>query len=257
MIARNFGRLALVLVALFASLVAAALFPVELLNPVWESRFIAAVLNAATLPLFALALLQLAAVLDPAAPALQRQRQLFSSLAIPAAIGFLLLIPLQVFSSLNLQATASQVQTRRLDQAARQLSEMRQALRQADSAADLNARLRRVNGPALEPADQLLPLPVLKAQVASVFDLAQRRLERERSAFPSVDPLRLLPELLRTAVACLALACGYATFARLPGSELSLFDAVLLRLRRPRRERRPSDSSEAEYIRQLSGEDQP
>ena len=61
---RNFSRLALVFVVLFAVLVLGNLFPLQLLNPTWQSRVAAALVNGATLPLTALALLQLARLLD-------------------------------------------------------------------------------------------------------------------------------------------------------------------------------------------------
>ena len=66
---------------------------------------------------------------------------------------------------------------------------------------------------------------------------------------PSTDPLRLLPELLRSAIACLAIACGFAIFARRPGVDVPLLDDLLIQLElllpsglRPRRPR--SRSSE-------------
>lgn len=55
---RNFSCLALVFVVLFAVLVRGNLFPLQLLNPTWPSRVVAALVNGATLPLTALALLQ-------------------------------------------------------------------------------------------------------------------------------------------------------------------------------------------------------
>jgi hypothetical protein len=62
---RNFSRLALVFVVLFTLLVAGVFFPFQPLDPAWQSRLTAALVNAATLPLLALALLELARHLDP------------------------------------------------------------------------------------------------------------------------------------------------------------------------------------------------
>lgn len=52
---------ALVLFVLFASLVAPALFPLQLLDPVWQSRLAGTLINTAAFPLLGLALLQIAA----------------------------------------------------------------------------------------------------------------------------------------------------------------------------------------------------
>jgi hypothetical protein len=81
---------------------------------------------------------------------------------------------------------------------------------------------------------------------------------RQRAALPATDPLRLLPEQLRNTGACLALACGFAIFARRRGSELSLLEEgqhSLLRMRMQRPSRSATVSNE-EYIRQLSGDEE-
>ena len=60
------------------------------------------------------------------------------------------------------------------------------------------------------PADIAQPLPLLKAQVAAVLDQAALQITREREASQPRTPLLLLPELLRNALASLALALGFA-----------------------------------------------
>ena len=56
---------ALVLFVLFGSLVAPALFPLQLLDPAWQVRLAGTLINTAAFPLLGLALLQIAAKLDP------------------------------------------------------------------------------------------------------------------------------------------------------------------------------------------------
>ena len=56
---------ALVLFVLFASLVAPALFPLQLLDPAWQLRLAGTLINTAPFPLLGLALLQIAAELGP------------------------------------------------------------------------------------------------------------------------------------------------------------------------------------------------
>lgn len=258
---RSFSRLALVFVALFATLVAGSLFPLQPLDPAWQSRVIGALVNAATLPLLAVALLHLSVLLDPQDPRLQQRYQLFCRLAAAASLGFLLLVPLQISAGLRLQQSTGSQQIQRLDQAQRKLTQFRTALSQATSSADLNQRLQQLNGPSLSPADLTLPLPVLKAQVTNVFNQAQSQINRDRSALATADPLQLLPLQLRGSVACLALAFGFAIFALRPGSEeIPLLDELLLSwqntgLKRKQRARSQKVTDEA-YIRQLHGEDE-
>jgi hypothetical protein len=59
---------------------------------------------------------------------------------------------------------------------------------------------------------------LLKAQVAAVLDQAALQISRQRQASQSRTPLLLLPDLLRNALASLALALGFAALAVRPGS---------------------------------------
>jgi len=252
---RNFSRLALVFVVLFAMLVLSNLFPVQPLDPAWQSRLATVLVNAGTLPLTALALLQLAHHLDPRDPRITKRLQRFTQLSIAVALGYLLLAPLQISASLRLQSRGSAEQLSRLVRAEAKLQQLRQAARQAASGADLSARFQALSGPGVSPADLALPLPVLKAQAALALDQAQAQIKRERNALPASDPLRLLPELLRNAVSCLALACGFAIFARGRDSELSLLESwqvSLKRIRLQRASRSGRPAAEADYIRHLS-----
>ena len=84
---RSFSQLAVVFVALFTLLVLGSLFPFQPLDAAWQIRLGAVLVNAATLPLLALALLQLARQLSPRDPRIQRRQQRFAQLAIAASLG--------------------------------------------------------------------------------------------------------------------------------------------------------------------------
>ena len=252
---RNFSRLALVFLVLFAVLIAGVLFPFQPLDPAWQSRLTAGLVNAATLPLLALALLELARLLEPDDPVIRGRQRRCAQLAIAASLGFLLLAPLQISAGLRLQNSSGSQALSRLSRAEATLATLREALAEADTKADLHKRFQVLNGPTLSPADLDLPLPVLKAQAAAVFDQAQARITREKATLPAMNPLWLLPEQLRNTSACLALALGFAIFARRPGDQLSLLEAINARLDRLKllsagRGRRKL-SSEAEFIHQM------
>ena len=70
---------------LFILLVAGVFFPFQPLDPAWQSRLTAALVNAATLPLLALALLELARHLDPEDPLIRGRQRRFAQLAIAAS----------------------------------------------------------------------------------------------------------------------------------------------------------------------------
>ncbi len=253
---------ALVLFVLFATLVAGALWPVQLLNPLWQLRLAGSLINGAPFALLGLALLQIAVELGPHDPLLQRRQKLCSQLAVAVALGFLLLVPLQEVAGLQQSRSTTSAQSSRISGAERRLVALRQAVVSAPSNEEINQRLQRLQGPVLGPADLAQPLPLLKAQVGAVLDQAQLQIARERQATPPTDPWRLLPELLRNGIACLALALGFAALAVRPGSERSLVQewqgggsGLRRSLRKRRGSRGSAASSNAEYLRQLSGDD--
>ena len=105
---------AFALLMVFAATVLNAALPLRLVDPRWLQGLIQALLSQGFLPLIALVLLQLAVVLNPDSNRLRRRRDRFSRLALVAALGFALLIPLQLASTwgnLN-QQTSGQNQQR-------------------------------------------------------------------------------------------------------------------------------------------------
>ena len=100
--APGLGVVALVLFVLFATLVAGALWPVQLLNPLWQLRLAGSLINGAPFALLGLALLQIAVELGPHDPRLKSRQKLCSQLAVIAALGFLLLLPLQTLAALQI-----------------------------------------------------------------------------------------------------------------------------------------------------------
>jgi hypothetical protein len=248
---------ALVLFVLFVSLVAAALFPLQLLDPAWQLRLAGTLINGAPFPLLGLALLQIAAELGPHDPLLKNRARLCSQLAVAAALGFLLLLPLQTIAGLKTSRSLNQAQATRIQGAEAKLKALRQAVAGAASNDDLNQQLQKLNGPVLGPADIAQPLPLLKAQVAAVLDQAALQITRELEASQPRTPLLLLPDLLRKALASLALALGFAALARRPGSERSLLQALQGSWRRSRfgGAGRRSRNADGDYLRELSRSD--
>jgi len=225
---------ALVLFVLFASLVAAVLFPLQLLDPAWQLRMAVSLINGAPFALLGLALLQIAVELGPHDPQLKSRARLCSQLAVAAALGFLLLLPLQTVAGLQTSNSLNTAQASRIQGAEAKLKALRQAVAGAASNAALNQQLQQLQGPVLGPADIAQPLPLLKAQVGAVLDQAALQISREREASQPRTPLLLLPELLRNALVSLAMALGFAALARRPGSERSLLQELQSPWRRSR-----------------------
>ncbi len=258
--ARNLSVVALVLFVLFATGVAGVIPPFQPLDSAWQLRMAAALINGASFPLVGLALLHLATGLDSSDRLLRARWRRCSRLAVIVALGFLLLIPLLGVAGLRQSHTISHAQASRISGAERKLINLRQAVAVARSSDDLNRRLQRLDGPVLGPADIAQPLPLLKAQVGAVLDQAQLQIAQERQAVPPANPYRLVPDLIRNTMACLALAIGFATLAVRPGSECSLLEEVQIswlnaRLRlKHRRHQSSKTQTEQDYLSQINAD---
>jgi len=152
---------ALVLFVLFGSLVAPVLIPLQLLNPAWQLHLAGALINSAAFPLLGLALLQIAVELGPHDPQLKNRARLCAQLAVAAALGFLLLLPLQTIAGLQTSRSLNNAQASRIQGAEAKLKALRQAVAGANSNEEINQRLQRLQGPVLGPADIPQPLPLL------------------------------------------------------------------------------------------------
>jgi hypothetical protein len=216
----SIAALAMLLVFVLAML--ASILPGKLLDPAWQLGMVAASVDNAVIPLVALLVLHGAAWMNPGDFFSRGLRDGASRWAVAAALGFLLLVPLQGVAGLQQSRSTTSAQSSRISGAERRLVALRQAVASATSNEEINQRLQRLQGPVLGPADIAQPLPLLKAQVDAVLDQAALQIARERQAAPPTNHWRLLPELLRNGIACLALALGFAALAMRPGSPRTL-----------------------------------
>lgn len=263
--ARALSQAGVALLAVYIVILLGGLWPIQLINPVFQLRVGSQLINSAPIALIGLAMLHLAATLAPADPALQARRKRVAALAVAAVLGFLLLIPLLATASLRQQQTQSTAQTAELRRAEAQLKGFRQALAASTTPAELEQRFIALQGPRLDAADRLQPMPLLRERVSGLLDQLGSQLERRRKQFPPPQPLQTLPEILRTSFGALALAAGFGALARRPGRDLSLLDewgqSWKLQQKRLRWQRRAAGSNqgrfappEEDYIRQLSAD---
>jgi hypothetical protein len=226
MYARSLSRLALVFGVLYVVLVVSAAIPPRLLDYVWISRVTATLINGSSLPLLAVLVLVLGCRLFPEDEILQRRRDLFCRLATAAALGFLLLVPLNTYLGV-IQHLSDREQSRRLDDSERQLTTYRNAVASAGSPAALQASLAKLGAPKLEPAALSLPLPELQARLRQSFDLAAAQIaERRQIVATTTNWKSRLIDILRIVAASLTLAFGFAAFARPSAQAPSLLDIL-------------------------------
>lgn len=247
---RSLGPLAVCFFVVFATIVAGSALPPQLLDPAWQLRLSSTLINTALLPLVALALVQIASVLDPKDQQLKERRRQYSRLAVIASIGFLFLVPLDVSAVLRQQNSQLKDQAGRIASSEHRLAALRLALKDSGTREQLIQRLRLINAPILAPADQTSSLPEIKAKLGPILDQAQNEITRQRASLPTLPIAALLPDILRNSIASLALAAGFAAFARRHRADRTLLEEIqqagLKCLPTPRRtstSRKPSPSS--------------
>lgn len=202
---------ALGLLVVFVTTVLNTALPLRLLDPRWLQGLIQVLLSQGFLPLIALVLLQLAVVLNPESSRLRRRRDRFSRLALIAALGFVLLIPLQLISTWGIvnQQTSGQNQQRLQGLAV--ISQLRQAISTATSHQDLASRLAALPIPqssSSSPADLALPFP--QRQRTLLEGLARSEAQLTSVAAAPIPWPGLIEAALRVIPTALALAGSFA-----------------------------------------------
>ncbi len=264
MYARSLSRLTLVFVVIYLVLVVSAAIPLRLLDYLWINRVSATLINGSSMPLLALLVLVLGCTLFPEDETLQKRRQLFCRLATAAALGFLLLVPLNVYTGV-IQTHNDREQLRSLADAERQLSSYRNAVASAPSQSRLLADLANLGGPRLDPGALAVPLPALKSQLAQNFAQAGAQITQRRQVLlEATDWKAWLRDILKIVISSLALAFGFAAFAQSSTQAPPLLDTLEARLTAFRRQsiRRqwggiPDSEADDTFSDYLSGSPQP
>jgi len=194
------------LILVFFAQVIAALFPIALLQPQWIARASAALRGTASLPLLGTVLILLANMIDGSVLPSSRQLVQFRRIATIAALGFLLLIPLQSFAtvrSINSQAQERQAELNRVIAAANQLQN-------ATTEQQLRDAIRSIPG-GNQLADRPLGADVqtIKTALLKRIQPSLKRAENQLQESKSQALENVYVPLLRDALTCLAYAIGF------------------------------------------------
>lgn len=227
-IARLLAALSTALLIGFAAACLLGLLPPQLLDPDWQWRFSGLLINNGPVAVVAFGLLHLAAYIDAQNDRLQRRLAALGPWAAAAALGFLLLIPLQGLAVARGLSTASLQSSRQLRQVDSTLSQLRQDIQAAPDAATLQRRLPPSLASAVGPVALQQPLPQLRSQVLALVDQALQRSSARLGG--GVNPAALWPVIqrsLRVLLIAPAYAAAFAAMVFKPGAELSRLDIFL------------------------------
>lgn len=256
------ARIATALFVVFAAIVISSALPPRLLNPAWQLRFVSALVNNGTIAIVGFVLMWLAPVLAPGSGRLRARRDQLATFAVAAALGYLLLIPLQAYAAWNGVQTTNTARAQQLKAATRRIGQLREAINRAGSTAELQTRLRALNGPNLPDQALSRPIAAIRPEILSGLQGAESRLRQQLGGLPGDRVWQLVQESIRVGLSSLAYALAFASGAFLPGQPQSLIDSWLglfgNSLRRGKASKlaagRRTNTSHEDYLRELSRE---
>lgn len=212
------------LFGLFVAFLLKLVLPVELLQPAWQLKFANALRTTALFPLLGAVLLLLAQLFRSQSTRMADQLQWMRRLAFLAAIGFLLLIPLQTHAGLKLLGDGNSVELR----AMRQVKQVAEEIRLAKSEAAMKRAISQLPGaPAQIQGAFTKPLNQVRAVV---LDQLQPQIQRADYRLSELRKLRLQGGLLgwiTDGLAALALAVCFAAIGQLKSGGSSLLLHIL------------------------------
>lgn len=206
---------ALLMVFLVPAILAA--LPPRLLDLDWQLDVIGALVSNGALALVGFLLVPLAAWIDPESRRLHARAMAFRRWSTAAALGFLLLAPLQGFAAWQVFRNADHTRTREFEQSNRQFAHLREVVSSSTSSTELSSRVQALPGgrdllPATDPSK---PLPQLKKELLSGLELSEKQLRQRRLEAPAIKTGPPLRESLRLAITALAYAYAFAFAAGL------------------------------------------
>ncbi len=206
--------------------------PLELLIPNWQLRFISRLLSLGFIPLLGFACLHLAALLNPANHFYRQRLVMIRQWAVVAAIGFLLLIPLQGYSTWRAYTDAKVTQQTQIQQAKKRAIPLKQAIQTATTTTDLLQKLSRLQGvrTQLTPEDLSRPLEMIKKEMIANLERSENLYADRLST--TTDPNRIWSAIqagTRTFVVSIGYFIAFAAGAQPKNSSYTLLDMLARR----------------------------
>jgi hypothetical protein len=225
----------LALISVFSTAVLAGLFPLGLLLPAWQVRVGNLILSNAHFAGIGAILIFLAQQLNSDSFELERWVRRLQVLAIPAAIGFFLLVPLQTYNGYKLLRIASGEER----QAIGQLQKTLGAIQSAQNEAALRAAISQIPGAPPNLGNIAIPLPEAKKGISERLIAQINKLDNQ---FDELNASRWQDTLLgwaRNSLIALCYGAGFAEIANFPKSKNSLLFSILKSLPWIRQKRAP------------------
>jgi hypothetical protein len=227
-----------------------ALFPLRFADSQWQLGVLANLVANGSWILIGLVLLHLASMLQPGNGALSQRLMLWRRLAALAAVGYLLIVPLQVAITWIGVDASRNTPERVISKSESELKDYRDALMGSANLTDLKWRLGAIPGaPALPAQASLVPYSVVRERLLQQLEQAETRLrQRVQTIQPRPNALELGHQTARGALASLMLALGFASGAEGLFGQASLLESLKL-LGRNKAKRKPAKATRPKGLR--------
>ena len=211
-LASALDRVAIALIAIYIVLLIAAVLPPHIKDPRWLTEILDALRGIAFLPLIGGVLILLANQMDRQSNSISKHRKWVRKYAPLAALGFLLLIPLQGLASYRVLSESRGEATQKISKLTRGL----EIIRNAQDEGVLRAGINAVGIKNLPPGKLIVPLPVVKEQILSQLAPQIMRLQNETNKSYNKALQNLLFQWLRDGALAFIYAFGFSGLTK-PG----------------------------------------
>lgn len=214
----------LALLAYFLVDLAFQAWPVALVQPLWLDQMTGFLMSRSTTPLLGALFVAAASEIDARSTALARRSALLRRAASWVAVGYLLLIPVQIYAGVKLLRQQQQEATQQLSQAAKAM----QAIKSSITDADLRRAYEQIPGEKA-PLPERLPQPLsrLKGRLIEAMDARSKKAQYDFEQRLSILWQRSLELLLGNSLRMLIFFAGFAALGRPAPGQPTLLERLL------------------------------
>lgn len=199
-------------------------WPVALLKPAWLDQMSGFLVGRSATPLIGVLLIAAASEIDHRSTALAKRSAHIRRLATWVAIGYLLLIPVQLYAGVKLLREQQQIATQQLTQARRAM----EAIQASTTDLQLRRAYQGIPGEKAPLPDPLpLPLDTIKGRLVEAMDARSKKAQYDFDQKMSTLWQRSLGLLFGNVLRMLILFVGFAALGRPSPSQPTLLTQLM------------------------------
>jgi hypothetical protein len=255
-ISRRLSLIGFCLLLVYCVFVLRSALPLQILNIVWQIQLSTSVVEFAPIAVLGVVLVSLASFFDQGNEDLGGAQRLVARLALIVSLGFFLLIPLRTYHIFAFQQTIGNVQDRQISQGLTRVKKIKEAVNQASSREDLQARLKSLSAPPLPEALRQRELPQLKEGLLRSLNQVEAQFQKRKPAVNKEKDLNSYLSNGKMMISSLLYAAVFAAAGQRSDSDENFLDEILLAFRSLFVKVEPEGNSGHDYLDMLSEQDE-